>query len=61
MYYNIPTYDGLTSYEWGVWVTNIDSVDIQVSKKTGSSFDNTNFNIMGNDGNRGWVTITYKA
>ena len=34
---------------------------IRLTRVTGGSFDNNSFDIMGDDGNRGWITIWYVA
>ena len=40
--------------QWLVGATNI-----QLSRVGSGSFDSTDFDTMGDDGNRGWITITY--
>ena len=38
----------------------ISSTKVELNRKTGGFFDGVSFDIMGGDGNRGWIIITYE-
>ena len=40
-------------------VITIETTNIVLGRSTNGYFDDTNFDTMGDDGNRGWVTIQY--
>jgi len=41
--------------------TRVDATNVKLNRSAGGYFDSASYDVMGDDGNRGWITIIYQA